>query len=52
MKKTTFLLLILFVAMIQLSKAQTITVTGTVKNEQGKALASALVQENDTKAAT
>lgn len=38
--------------MVQLSEAQTIIVTGTVKNEQGKALASALVQENNTKTAT
>ncbi|HWZ17052.1 MAG TPA: carboxypeptidase-like regulatory domain-containing protein [Mucilaginibacter sp.] len=51
MKKQFFLTAILMIAMIQLSIAQIINATGTVKNDQGKPLASALVQENGSTAA-
>jgi len=51
MKKYILLLAFCMVA-CQLTIAQSITVSGTVRNEKGDAISSALVQESDSKIAT
>jgi hypothetical protein len=50
--KKQILSTLLCVLAAQLVMAQSITASGTVKNEKGQAVASALVQEADTKTAT
>ncbi|WP_184544057.1 carboxypeptidase-like regulatory domain-containing protein [Mucilaginibacter sp. FT3.2] len=40
------------IAAVQLTMAQSITASGTVKNEKGEAVSSALIQEADTKTVT
>jgi hypothetical protein len=52
MKKSYILTAILSVVAIHASIAQSVTASGTVKDEKGKAVQSALVQEADTKTAT
>lgn len=50
--KNLILSTIFTLAAAQLTMAQSITASGTVKNEKGQAIASALVQEEDAKTAT
>jgi len=51
MKKSIYLI-VLLAAITKLTFAQDITATGTVQNNEGKAVPSALVQVSETKAAT
>lgn len=50
--KKTILSTILCVAAAQFANAQAITASGTVKNQKGDAVASALIMESDSKTAT
>lgn len=50
--KNLILSTIFTLAAVQLTMAQSITASGTVKNEKGQAIASALIQEEDAKTAT